>query len=581
MLAKLKFIIFSILFFASANVLAADKEFTLRLSQNNMTVGENVNLYLDFEDTSDIARPDIELPQGLVLRYRGPSSQISIVNGRTSRSITHSYALIASKEGDYILGPISLAVGADNYISNQAKIKVLSKAQAAKDSRDQLSDRVFVRAFVSKDKVYKSEYFDLVVELLYRDISLHNLQMPKIETSNFNIEDFQQPTQDTVVKNGIRYNRVRFISKAYARSIGEQNLGPVLLQVDMAVQNSRRSFGGFDSMFDDFFSSATLKPLYLTSEDLTVRVQDLPQLNRPEKFSGLIGDFELDVVLDTHSLKAGDPLTMKVVLSGRGPVNIVKEIKPELEERDFKIYEPQVELKDNVKSFEYVIIPKNEGLYTIEEFGLWVFDSSRGNYSYLSKGPFELEIRPAQKQQTQFISAQLQDSSAKKEIDFLEGLKYIKERKQNWMKRQSKLNPYPDVYFYLPILIFAVLFWPFYHKKRMATDQGYAMRRRAPKVAREGLARAEQAIENEDSTAFYEAVYQTLQKYIAYKLNCSLAYVDQNISSKLIDHGYSQEDAHNVKSLFDSCDEARYAASTIKKELMDKDYQSLKSFLFK
>lgn len=580
MINKFRIILFVLMSFLLSNAYADDKQFALRVDRNNITEGESVGFYMDFSDVSDITRPDIDLPAGLEIRYRGPSSQISIINGRTKRSISHSYALIAHKAGKYTLGPLLYEYKKDKFKSNSIDLNVRSRQEAAKENKNQIGQYVFVRFESSKKDVFKKEYFDISVSLFYQSISLHNLEFPKIKGGELVLEDFGQPVQDTVIVDGVRFNRVKFETRAYASSAGLIDLGAASLQVDMAVTKQRRNrFGGINSMFDDFFNSTQLETLYLSSDDLLINVKDLPELNRPLDYSGIVGDFSMTAQLDNYKPNAGDPITLSVKVQGEGPLELIKGLKLDLDEKKFKIYDPQIINDFQSKQFDYVIIPKKPEKLTIPKFGFWIFDTRLEDYRFLSQGPYDIDVQ----QGTNFIptaivsaSQEAQGDSKFTEPEYAEDIIFIKEKVKRWVGEKKK--DYNMVNF-IPLLLFILCFLPYLHLKKLASDEGYVAKLRSPKVAREGLRQMENAIHANDAARFYESMFHTMQKFIAFKLHCNKASVDQTKITALIDLGYTQQQCEIVKNLFDVCDMARFASSAITEDQMLNHYKHVKEFL--
>ena len=56
-------------------------------------------LYLTFIGSQDAPQPDISPVDGIKITYVGPATKMSIVNGKVSQSITHTYLVIPKKGG--------------------------------------------------------------------------------------------------------------------------------------------------------------------------------------------------------------------------------------------------------------------------------------------------------------------------------------------------------------------------------------------------------------------------------------------------------------------------------------------------
>ncbi len=91
----------------------------LRIDTRMLEVGEAVDVQLVCTNTGSPSTPQTVTPEGLDLELLNSSpshsSQMSIVNGRTWRQSTYTYSMriVASMEGQYQLGPISVEADED------------------------------------------------------------------------------------------------------------------------------------------------------------------------------------------------------------------------------------------------------------------------------------------------------------------------------------------------------------------------------------------------------------------------------------------------------------------------------------
>lgn len=137
------------------------------------------------------------------------------------------------------------------------------------------------------------------------------------------------------------------------------------LEVLVADPSDRRGWSPFDT-FSSFFDRFHLEPHNLHTPTHTFSIQSLPQSEQPDAFTGAIWLFSLQSHLSDKSVKVGEPLTLKVDISGEG--NFERIQTPTLSVRaDWKTYLPKAvfHAKDDfgyqgVKTFEYILIPKNQ-----------------------------------------------------------------------------------------------------------------------------------------------------------------------------------------------------------------------------
>ena len=133
-------------------------------------------------------------------------------------------------------------------------------------------------------------------------------------------------------------------------------------------------------------------PTTLFSEPQTIRVLPLPTQNVPESFGGAVGEFSLKVNAGPTNVAVGDPLTLKVQITGRGRLEAVT-LPPQPQWREFKAYPPSrnVESKDplglsGTATFEQVLIPQNHEIKFLPPLEFSYFDPNQKSYRTLTGG---------------------------------------------------------------------------------------------------------------------------------------------------------------------------------------------------
>ena len=99
-------------------VSAKDIPFEASVNSNIISLGRSTQLNLAFQGTRDVPRPELPEIAGLQIRYLGPSTRMSIVNGRMSASITQMYSPVEVKRGKFTIGPLNFKYNEYTYKSN-------------------------------------------------------------------------------------------------------------------------------------------------------------------------------------------------------------------------------------------------------------------------------------------------------------------------------------------------------------------------------------------------------------------------------------------------------------------------------
>ena len=91
-----------------------------------------------------------------------------------------------------------------------------------------------------------------------------------------------------------------------------------------AIKGYQRRRSVFDDFFDDPFGDsgfgfgrqAVVENFVVPSDRTTIEVLDVPAAGRPANFSGLIGDFKITAEAAPDEVAVGDPITLRVDISG-------------------------------------------------------------------------------------------------------------------------------------------------------------------------------------------------------------------------------------------------------------------------
>src|SRR5262249_55516767 len=100
-----------LLLLSTAATARADVTVRAVLQPPQLRVGQSGELSVEVQGAQNSPTPEIASIDGVTVRYVGPQTQVSIVNGKLSASITHRFAVAAARAGTFTLGPITVSVG--------------------------------------------------------------------------------------------------------------------------------------------------------------------------------------------------------------------------------------------------------------------------------------------------------------------------------------------------------------------------------------------------------------------------------------------------------------------------------------
>ena len=341
-----------------------------------MSLDEVLQLTLTITGVNENLDP-ISLPvlDGFSAKYLGPSTSVSIVNGDYHSERSFIYNLFPNKVGRFQIPAISATIAGQTYRTKPIDVEVFespAQTQASGGTSDQdqapsaqsLKDKIMVIASVDKTDVYLNQRVPLTIKLLVNDVPIRDIQYPLFDKTGFMVDDFEKPLQSSQVVNGVRYDMVEFKTNIYPNRLGDLPFGPVQIQGNVIYKtgqenpfNQDNSFFG-SNIFNNFFDSYATRPVTVTSQPILLHVSPLPEENRPQDFSGAIGQFDFQANVSPLQVKAGDPLTLKMELKGSGNFKNLK--MPVFQAPGFKSYEPQIKDVGDEKTAEEVIIPTSD-----------------------------------------------------------------------------------------------------------------------------------------------------------------------------------------------------------------------------
>jgi len=582
---------------STLDCLAKDINFEATVDRDKVGLGQTLQLDLTFAGTQNMPAPELPVMEGFQSRYLGPSTRMSIINGQASSSITQIYTLLPTKTGTFKIGPFKFEHNGDKYNSNSIDLEVAEEVKPSEnkpspeeqpDTKD-LNERIFLRMQVKKDKVYLNEVLPVTIKLFVNRLGVRDIQYPQFSRDGFSAGEFGQPKQYQEVAGGVNYDIIEFDTAIFGLKPGEFRLGPVNLKCNLIVKKQNRaqtpaSFDDFfnSDVFDNFFGGYQTYPLSLKSADIPITVLPLPEENKPASFSGGLGSFDFEAIVNPAEVKVGDPVTLKMIVRGQGNFNTVS--PPDLSlAGDFKVYEPQIKQDKEAKTFEQVLIPLNMNIKEIPAISFSFFNTRTGQYATITKGPFPIKIlKPEKEEEFKVIENKPSAAISLKEEKLGRDIIYIKEtcgelkRKGDYLYKNKIFLGFQII----PLLIYLFSAMIQARNRRFKTDVRFARQLLAPRKARAGIRRANNYLEKGNVQEFYDALFETLQEYLGNKFHLSSRGITVSIiDEQLKNRGIPEEILAKLKDIFSECDLVRYAATHLTKENMQNSLKKLEEVI--
>ena len=136
----------------------------------------------------------------------------------------------------------------------------------------------------------------------------------------------------------------------------------------------------------------------LESAPEAVKVLPLPLTNRPADFGGAVGAFEAEASATPGKVNVGDPVTLKLTISGVGNFDrVASDMLPA--DSNWKTYSPKSHFDaldsagfQGTKTFEQPIIPNNGSITSVPSLSFSYFDPGKREYETLTTPPISISV---------------------------------------------------------------------------------------------------------------------------------------------------------------------------------------------
>ena len=510
--------------------------------------------------------------------YTSSESSFQMVNGHTSSSssITYTYTLYAAKSGVYNIPAAHARVGGKQISSSPAKVTVVGSAQGRGNNSPKMHEDdnyqphmraagsaisgrdLFIKVSANKKKVYEQEPI-LLTYKVYTLVDLTQLEGKMPELTGFHTQEIPLPQQKSFHierVNGKPYRTVTWSQYVmYPQMTGKMEIPSITFKGIVVQQN--RSVDPFEAFFNGGSGYVEVKR-NIVAPSIKIDVLPLPQ--KPANFSGGVGKFNISAQLNKNELKAGDPLSLRIVVGGIGNLKLIKQPVVNFP-KDWDKYDPKVTDKTKLTSnglegnmiYDILAVPRNQGHYTIPPVELTYYDTSLNQYKTIKTQSFEIEVAKG-------------DGSRSSVVDYSKDQpKDIKDIK----KGEAELHSVDNFFFgsvgylmslLIPFAAFVALLVIFRKRAIDNADLVKMKGKKANKIATKRLRQANKLMLAGKSNEFYDEVLRALWGYVGDKLNMPAEKLSrENISEKLQSHNVDDNTISKFLSAIDDCEMMRFA----------------------
>lgn len=526
----------------------------------------------EFEDFEILAGPT-----------QSSGRSISIVNGNMTQSVnyTYTYILQCSKSGIFSLPVAEVKVDGKSYRTQPYQVEVVDGGQAAiqqqsPQTQSQQSigtlaeDDILVRLSVDKTNVYKGQPIKATIKLYTRS-GISGIESAKYPSFNGfwtqELDASQYQVQRETYNNKIYDTRIIREYLLFPQQSGNLTIDPTELTVIAQIITQQRR----QSLFDDFFGGfPDIQEVRknISSDPITINVKGLPA-NAPDSFGGAVGQFEMSATIPEGDITANSAVTYSIKISGNGNLPLIQTPKVELpssfEQYNVKTTESLHNDQRGIsgyRQFDYPIIARAEGTYTIPETKFTYFNPNLAQYVTLTAEAANIIVLP-DSTATNNVSRGIVSGIDKEDIKFLgQDIRFIKIDSPSLKKSNNPLMG-SGIYYLIILLLVAVTVFMYNHmRKAMANrnNTAFVKGRMANKVALQRFKAAENHMKADYQRGFYEEMLKALWGYMSDKLNIPVSNLTkENVREELLKRHISADKIERYIAIISACEYAQYA----------------------
>jgi hypothetical protein len=553
-----------LIFLVSVNI-QSQISFDAKVSKKRL--GLNERLRVDFvmnENGDDFTPPPFTNFQIV----SGPQQSVSRswVNGVRSFSKTYTYFLTPKRKGKVTLGQAVIVIKGEVYKTLPIPLEVTSAVEKPNDPNniDYITDQnIRLVAEISNTQPYLNEGITVLYKLYFRNpISISDVQ--ELESPSYGdfwshlIKIGQVRVNTRGEYKGEPFNEVVWRKVVlYPQKTGKLDIEPLSLNLSLSVPSDRRDLFGRRIL--------TQGQKTISAGRRVINVKSLPEKNKPTDYTGAVGSFDFDVIIDKNALKASESFQAKIKVKGKGNLKLFN--LPSINvPNTLEVYEP--EHSENVKislsgmegtiEDTYTIVPKYQGKYPIPPVQFSYFDPKTSNYKTLRSQDLLVDV----------FEGPLAGSNTNQEKVETKQIISTKENSFRFIQLDTQLFPIKKNKFWLSLNFFILLVLPIgllliviFIKRfilKQTTDSPNNKQKQSQRLASKYLSSAKKAFH--DQVIFYEALERALHNYLKAKLKIETTEMSkEKIERLLLDKKVNGQSAINFIVVIENCELARYA----------------------
>ena len=561
------------------NTLILSSQVNFDVSVSKSKLGLNERFRVDFvmnQNGDNFSPPKFENFQ--IIGGPNQSIKTSYVNGERNFSKTYSYFLKPLKKGRLKISQASIEIDNEIYKSLPIEVLITDSVKQPSDAVTQYynDDDIELRALISKGSPFLNEPITVVYKLYYKaPINISDAR----ETETPKFKDFWSQTikipqlkvQREVYK-GQNYNVVEWRKVVlYPQRVGELEISPLSLNLVLDVPTDKRDF--FGNVIYDQTSQL------ISTGMRRINVKNLPTQGKPDSFSGAVGEFEFDVILNKNSLRATESFQAELKVKGSGNLKLF-DLPNILVPNSMELFDPEREelINTNLSGMSgsisklFTIIPRFQGNFPIEEVEFSYFNPETEKYKILKSPRLTIDVYDGPALSNTITNDNSNIITPDDSFRFIKIKGNLREIK-NDIFFESKL-------FYALVtspfaLLLSLLALTIYRRNRMESSD--ELIRIEERQINKMIESAKDSVG--DKILFYDKIEKAIIKSLIVKFSIRMESLNKDKIEKIGEEkGLSRNDITLIIRLIENCEKARYSQSS--DSIMNKDLEYARKSIY-
>ena len=558
-------------------ILSSQVKFDVSVSKSKL--GLNERFRVDFvmnQNGDNFSPPKFENFQ--IIGGPNQSIKTSYVNGERNFSKTYSYFLKPLKKGRLKISQASIEIDNEIYKSLPIEVLITDSVKQPSDAVTQYynDDDIELRALISKGSPFLNEPITVVYKLYYKaPINISDAR----ETETPKFKDFWSQTikipqlkvQREVYK-GQNYNVVEWRKVVlYPQRVGELEISPLSLNLVLDVPTDKRDF--FGNVIYDQTSQL------ISTGMRRINVKNLPTQGKPDSFSGAVGEFEFDVILNKNSLRATESFQAELKVKGSGNLKLF-DLPNILVPNSMELFDPEREelINTNLAGMSgsisklFTIIPRFQGNFPIEEVEFSYFNPETEKYKILKSPRLTIDVYDGPALSNTITNDNSNIITSDDSFRFIKIKGNLREIK-NDIFFESKL-------FYALVtspfaLLLSLLALTIYRRNRMESSD--ELIRIEERQINKMIESAKDSVG--DKILFYDKIEKAIIKSLIVKFSIRMESLNKDKIEQIGEEkGLSRNDITLIIRLIENCEKARYSQSS--DSIMNKDLEYARKSIY-